>query len=143
MPFVVGRGKAMRSISLLALNRAVHTRATNWHSSMCLSAASLGSFNSTGVAVFHPLRAGLEALRHFYCLCIIWFLFHRLSIPPVYIMSIAVAFLSLCFVNFARCYSVYSQGCLQEQHVLISCSGFVSFIKSFLAHSSLALCSYF
>lgn len=56
MPFVAGKGKAVLSISLLALNPAVHTRATDWHSSMCLSAASPGSFNSAGVAVLHSLR---------------------------------------------------------------------------------------
>lgn len=78
MPFVAGRGKAVLSISSLALNPAVHTRATNWHSSMCLSAASLGSFNSAGEAVFRPLRAGLEVLRHISTLS----LYYLTSFPP-------------------------------------------------------------
>lgn len=72
MPFVAGKGKAVLSISLLALNPAVHTRATDWHSSMCLSAASPGSFNSAGVAVLHSLRAGLEVLRHFYSIFVLF-----------------------------------------------------------------------
>lgn len=108
MPFVAGKGRAVLSISLLASNPAVHTRATDWHSSMCLSAASPGSFNSAGVAVLHSLRrySGTSTPS----------LYYLASFPPaehptcVYHVNCGCFSFSYFFVDLARCDSVYSQG---------------------------------
>lgn len=144
MPFVAGKGKAVLSISLLTSNPAVHTRATDWHSSMCLSAASPGSFNSAGVAVLHSLRAGLEVFRHFYSIFVLFGFFSTSWASHLCISCQLRLFFFLLFLWTLQGVTQYiPKACVEEQLILIPCSGFVSVFKSFLVHSSLVLCSYF